>query len=49
MASLDELPRKEAAIAARCGEAGRDPSTLETSVMLPVLIDENIKPDQLSA
>jgi alkanesulfonate monooxygenase SsuD/methylene tetrahydromethanopterin reductase-like flavin-dependent oxidoreductase (luciferase family) len=47
--SLDQLPRKEEAIAARCDEAGRDPSTLETSVMLPVLIDENIKPDQLSA
>jgi alkanesulfonate monooxygenase SsuD/methylene tetrahydromethanopterin reductase-like flavin-dependent oxidoreductase (luciferase family) len=49
IASLDELTRKVEAIAARCEEAGRDPSTLETSVMLPVLIDENIKPDQLSA
>jgi F420-dependent oxidoreductase-like protein len=47
IASLDELPRKIEALAARCEEAGRDRSTLETSLMLTVIIDENLKPDQL--
>src|SRR5258707_1562091 len=47
VASLDELPRKVEALTARCEEAGRDPSTLETSLMLTVMIDENLKPDQL--
>ncbi|KZS75828.1 LLM class F420-dependent oxidoreductase [Mycobacterium kansasii] len=46
IAALDELPRKIDAVAARCEEAGRDPSTLETSVMLTVVIDEKAKPDQ---
>ncbi|KZS61871.1 LLM class F420-dependent oxidoreductase [Mycobacterium kansasii] len=49
IAALDELPRKIDAVAARCEEAGRDPSTLETSVMLTVVIDEKAKPDQLPA
>lgn len=47
VAALDELPRKLAALAARCEEAGRDPSTLETSLMLTVIIDENATPDTL--
>lgn len=41
IASLDELPRKMEALKARCDEAGRDPATLETSLMLTVIIDEN--------
>ena len=41
IASLDELPRKVEALKARCDEADRDPATLETSLMLTVLIDEN--------
>lgn len=49
IAALDELPRKMDAVSARCEEAGRDPSTLETSVMLTVVIDEKAKPDQLPA
>ncbi|KAA1251888.1 LLM class F420-dependent oxidoreductase [Mycobacterium simiae] len=49
VAPLDELPRKMAAVLARCQETGRDPSTLETSVMLTVVIDEKAKPDQLPA
>ena len=44
IASLDELPRKVDAVAARCDEAGRDPATLETSVMLTVIFDENFDP-----
>jgi F420-dependent oxidoreductase-like protein len=47
VASLDELPRKMDAVAARCEEVGRDPSTLETSLMLTVIINEDIKPDQI--
>ncbi|ORV73370.1 LLM class F420-dependent oxidoreductase [Mycobacterium gastri] len=49
VAALDELPRKMDAVAARCEEAVRDPSTLETSLMLTVVIDEKAKPDQLPA
>src|SRR5262249_44629883 len=47
VASLDELPRKISALDARCEEAGRDRSTLETSLMVTVLIDENVKPEQI--
>ena len=49
VASLDELPRKVDAVRARCEEAGRDPATLETSLMLTVIINEDIKPDQIPA
>ena len=35
------------AVAARCEEVGRDPATLETSVMLTVLVDENLDPAQI--
>ncbi|EUA10067.1 putative F420-dependent oxidoreductase family protein [Mycobacterium kansasii 732] len=49
VAALDELPRKMDAVAARCEEAGRDPATLETSLMLTVVIDEKAKSDQLPA
>jgi F420-dependent oxidoreductase-like protein len=47
IAGLDELPRKMDAVAARCEEAGRDPATLETSLMLTVIIDENLDPARL--
>jgi F420-dependent oxidoreductase-like protein len=47
IAGLDELPRKMDAVAARCEEAGRDPATLETSLMLTVVIDENLDPARL--
>lgn len=45
MAGLDELPGKLDALAKRCDEAGRDRSTLETSVLLTALLDENAKPE----
>jgi F420-dependent oxidoreductase-like protein len=48
IAGLDELPRKVDALKARCEEAGRDPATLETSLMLTVVIDENIDPAKVS-
>lgn len=47
VASLEDLPRKMKAVAARCEEAGRDPATLETSLMLTVRIDENLSPEKL--
>lgn len=47
VASLDELPRKVDALKARLEEAGRDRSTLETSLMLTVVIDDKLNPDQL--
>jgi F420-dependent oxidoreductase-like protein len=36
-----ELPRKVAALRARCAEVGRDPATLETSFATPLIIDED--------
>ncbi|MBO0880530.1 MAG: LLM class F420-dependent oxidoreductase [Mycobacterium sp.] len=47
VAGFDELPGKLDALAKRCDEAGRDPSTLETSMLLTVMVDENAKPDQI--
>ncbi len=47
IAAFDELPRKMDAVAARCEEVGRDPATLETSVMLTVIVDENLDPAHL--
>jgi F420-dependent oxidoreductase-like protein len=47
IAAFHELPRKIDALRARCEEVGRDPSTLETSLMLTVVFDENAKPDQV--
>jgi F420-dependent oxidoreductase-like protein len=44
MAGFDELPGKLDALAKRCDEAGRDPSTLETSILLTVVLDENAEP-----
>jgi F420-dependent oxidoreductase-like protein len=45
IAGFDELPRKLDALAKRCDEAGRDPATLETSMLVTVLIDDNASPD----
>jgi F420-dependent oxidoreductase-like protein len=47
LAAFAELPRKIDAVQARCEEVGRDPATLETSLMLTVILDENAKPEQL--
>jgi F420-dependent oxidoreductase-like protein len=48
IAGLDELPGKMKALAARCDEAGRDRSTLQTTAYVTVLINEDIKPDQIA-
>ncbi|OBA82820.1 LLM class F420-dependent oxidoreductase [Mycobacterium sp. 1164966.3] len=46
IAGLDELPRKVDALKARCDEAGRDPATIDTSLMLTVLLDGKFDPDR---
>jgi F420-dependent oxidoreductase-like protein len=48
-AGFDELPGKLDALAKRCEEAGRDRSTLKTSLLLTLIVDENAKPDQIPA
>ncbi|BBY65075.1 LLM class F420-dependent oxidoreductase [Mycolicibacterium helvum] len=47
IAGFDELPRKVAVVKDRCEEIGRDPATLETSVLAIALIDENITADMI--
>jgi alkanesulfonate monooxygenase SsuD/methylene tetrahydromethanopterin reductase-like flavin-dependent oxidoreductase (luciferase family) len=47
IAGFDELPRKVAVVKDRCEEIGRDPATLETSVLALALIDENITADTI--
>ena len=49
IAGFDQLPGKVKVVRERCEEIGRDPATLETSVLLTVLLDENVKPDQVPA
>ena len=47
IAGFDELPGKVQVVQRRCEELGRDPATLETSTLITVLLDENLKPDQI--
>ena len=49
IAGFDELPRKLAALKQRCEEVGRDPATLETSMLVTALIDENVSADVIPA
>ncbi|TFV58007.1 LLM class F420-dependent oxidoreductase [Mycobacterium sp. PS03-16] len=45
IAGFDELPRKLSVIRERCEEIGRDPATLETSMLVMAIIDENVTAD----
>jgi F420-dependent oxidoreductase-like protein len=45
IAGFDELPRKLDVVKAKCEEIGRDPATLETSMLVIAIIDENVTPD----
>jgi F420-dependent oxidoreductase-like protein len=45
IAGLDELPHKMQVVKDRCEDIGRDPATLETSVLVMAIIDENVSPD----
>jgi F420-dependent oxidoreductase-like protein len=49
MAGFNELPHKVRVLRQRCEEVGRDPATLETSVLVTALIDDNVQPDQIPA
>jgi F420-dependent oxidoreductase-like protein len=45
IAGFDELPRKVAVVKDRCEDIGRDPATLETSMLVIAVIDENVTAD----
>ena len=45
IAGFDELPRKLQVVKERCEEIGRDPATLETSMLVIAIIDENVTAD----
>ena len=47
IAGFDELPRKLAVVKERCEEIGRDPATLETSMLVIAMIDENVTEDMI--
>ena len=47
IAGFDELPRKVQVVKDACEKIGRDPATLETSVLAIALIDENVTPDMI--
>jgi hypothetical protein len=49
MAGFNDLPHKVRVLRQRCEEVGRDPATLETSVLVTALIDDSIQPDQIPA
>lgn len=46
---FDELPAKVDAIRRSCDEVGRDPATLETTMLLTALAGENLTADQIPA
>jgi F420-dependent oxidoreductase-like protein len=45
IAGFDELQRKVQVAKQRCEEIDRDPATLETSMLVIAIIDENVTPD----
>ncbi|MGE2721873.1 LLM class F420-dependent oxidoreductase [Mycolicibacterium celeriflavum] len=45
IAGFDELPRKVQVAKERCEEIGRDPATLETSMLVIAIIDDNVTGD----
>jgi len=47
IANFDQLAGKVNVVRERCEEIGRDPATLETSMLLTVLLEDNAKPDQI--
>jgi F420-dependent oxidoreductase-like protein len=49
IAGFDELPRKVQVVREQCEKINRDPATLETSMLITVLLDENVKPDSIPA
>ena len=49
IAGFDELPRKVQVVQQECEKIGRDPATLETSMLITALVSADIKPDQVPA
>ena len=49
LAGFDELPHKVTVLKQRCEEVGRDPATLETSMLVTALVDENASADAVPA
>jgi F420-dependent oxidoreductase-like protein len=47
IAGFDELPAKVKAVKERCEDIGRDPATLETSMLVTVVVDEKATIDQV--
>jgi F420-dependent oxidoreductase-like protein len=47
IAGFDELPRKVQVVRESCEKIGRDPATLETSMLIIALIDENVTADMI--
>jgi F420-dependent oxidoreductase-like protein len=47
IAGFDELPAKVKAVKERCEDIGRDPATLETSMLVTVVVDEEATIDQV--
>ena len=43
------MPRKLRVVRRCCEEIGRDPATLETSMLITALVDDNAKPEQIPA
>ena len=49
IAGFDELPRKVQVVQQECEKIGRDPATLETSMLITALVADDVKPDQIPA
>ena len=49
IAGFDELPRKVQVVQQECEKIGRDPATLETSMLITAMVSDDIKPDQIPA
>jgi alkanesulfonate monooxygenase SsuD/methylene tetrahydromethanopterin reductase-like flavin-dependent oxidoreductase (luciferase family) len=47
IAGFDEVAHKVQVVKERCSEIGRDPSTLETSMLVFALIDESVTADMI--
>ena len=47
IAGFDELPRKIQVVKESCEKIGRDPATLETSMLVVAIIDENVTADPI--
>jgi F420-dependent oxidoreductase-like protein len=49
IAGFDELARKVQVAHQECEKIGRDPATLETSMLITAMVSDDIKPDQIPA